>query len=260
MLESGRYVFGPGGEYRLSVAASIEARRKAWALVHDVYEQKGYVPANSPGLWYGYHDSLPDTTTFLVKRGDDVVATLTTVFDGLIGLPADELYEDTLDEMRLAGRQLCEISSLVCTERRGGSEILMHLFRAAYTTARHLEGASDFVVTVNPHHRLYYERALLFERVGEEKTYSKVAGAPAVLLRLDLKNATERYREAYGNCAGPRNLHAFFEGNVAGLCRWLSRRRAPLDWDSLREYFGIRPVALRQKTRRGVQKIALSYA
>jgi hypothetical protein len=260
MRESGRYEFGPGGQYRLSVASSITGRRKAWKLVYDVYSQKGYAPADGSDLWYSHHDSLPDTTTFLVTRGDEAVATLTTVFDGVIGLPADEVYVGRLDELRLKGRRLCEITSLACTERHGGDEVVMHLFRAAYATARYLEDATDFVITVNPHHCPYYRRVLRFEKEDEERMYSKVAGAPAVLMRLDLETAVDRYREACEIGLSRRNLHAFFEGGIDDLCRWVSRRRAPLDWDSLREYFGIRPVALQDETRRGAQKIALSYA
>jgi hypothetical protein len=246
--ESDRYVFGLECEYEITVACGIEDRCRAWRLVYGVYLEKGYAKPCAEELWYGDHDALPDTTTFLVTRSGDDIAALTTVFDGVAGLPAEGLYGNELDNLRGRGRRLCEIVSLVNTEKVSARsfEILLHLFRAAFVTARHLERATDFMITVNPHHVPYYERVLLFERVGEEKTYSKVSGAPAVLMRLDLERASERYRERYASRSGRRNLHRFFADGIPLLCRWLSRRRVPLDWGSLHEYFGI-PLLVRSE-------------
>lgn len=197
-------VFGAKGEYVIQVAQTGADRQRAWALVYEAYAAKGYAGNDPQGLWYGVHDALPETRTFLVTRGGRDVAALTLVFDSPLGLPADTLYGDELDAMRRQGRRVCEIVSLVSVEDKASRcfEVLKHMFRLAYLTAREMEDAQDFVITVNPHHAGYYEKKMLFTRRGGERRYDKVGGAPAILLHLDLVSAAARYGEAYGDEPG----------------------------------------------------------
>jgi len=233
------YTFGEENAYSIRVAASAEDRRRAWALAYGVYLSKEYAEPNRQRLWYTLHDALPDTTTFLVEKGGQAVAALTLVFDSPLGLPADDIYHDRLDDLRRQGRRLCEIVSLVSVESdlRKGVQVMKHMFKLAYLTAHHLEDATDFVITVNPRHVSFYERTLLFERAGEERLYSKVGGAPAVLLRLDLVAAWDAYRERFDGLPGERNLYRFFIDGSERLRAWLRRARRPLNRHSLQRYF-----------------------
>ena len=103
------YIFGSCGDCEIRVASSIEDRRRAWELVYRIYAEKGYAENDSQGLWYGIHDALPETTTFIVEREGEVVSALSVVFDSPLGLPSDNLYGPELDLMRGQGRRLCEI-------------------------------------------------------------------------------------------------------------------------------------------------------
>jgi hypothetical protein len=221
------YPFGAEDRYRVRVASSGEDRRAAWRLVYRAYQEQGYAAERGDGLWYGVHDLLSETTTFLVEEGDTPVAALTIVFDGPEGLPADELYRDELDALRDAGGRLCEIVSLVNIDRsrRARAEIVKQLFKLAYITARYGGCATNFVITVNPHHVPYYERVLLFDVRGEEKTYDKVGGAPAVLLHLDLVTAEAVYRERYCHLDGEKDLYRFFMRELRPIARWVARKR-----------------------------------
>ncbi|HOX06003.1 MAG TPA: radical SAM protein [Planctomycetota bacterium] len=245
---SAGYRFGADGAYSIRVAASAEDRRKAWRLAYRVYRGKDYAGPNAQELWYGLHDALPGTTTLLVERQEPAgssrtqsvpVAALTLVFDSPLGLPADELYRSELDGLRAGGRKLCEIVSLVSieTDLRRGAEIMKHLFKLAYLVAHHLEGATDFLITVNPRHVSFYKRMLLMTEAGPERAYAKVGGAPAVLLGLDLVAAWETYREHFGHLDGDRNLYRFFLDRAGELREWLRGARRPLDEASLRRYF-----------------------
>ncbi len=233
------YIFGSYGDCEIRVASSMEDRRRAWELVYRIYAEKGYADHDPEGLWYGIHDALPETTTFIVEREGELVSAMSVVFDSPLGLPADPLYGPALDRMRKQGRRLCEIVSLVSVERRQslGANILRHLFKLAYITARYLENATDFVITVNPHHVQYYEKSLLFEELAGERIYEKVCGAPAVLLRLDLATAEEVYRAQFGHLSGERNLHRFFVNRIDALKRWLQNRRRWLDEEDFEKYF-----------------------
>jgi hypothetical protein len=233
------YRFGAAGEYRARVAASAEDRQKAWGLVYRVYREKEYAPANAQGLWYGLHDALPGTTTLLVEREGQPVARLTLAFDSPLALPADAVYGPEISALRAAGRKPCEIISLVSVEGdlRRGAEIMKHLFKLAYLTARRLTDATDFLITVNPRHVSFYRRVLLLEELGPERPYGKVGGAPAVLLGLDLLGAEERYRARYGE--GPESFYRFFvnESTEPAIVSMLCRNRRPLDEPALRRFF-----------------------
>ncbi len=232
--------FGKNKEYKIQVARTIQQRQQAWALVHDAYVRKQYASPQADGLWYGLHDALPSTTTFLVTREGEAVAALTIVLDSPLQLPADELYKDELDTMRRQGRRLCEIISLVNEEpdRRLCMESLVHMFRLAYLAARKELGATDFIITVNPRHAAYYEGRLLFEQRGEERSYKKVAGAPAVLLTLNLETVRIRYARANTECHGSAIRTFILDHDAeAALGPMLKQSMTPLSHHSLRVFF-----------------------
>ncbi|MBA4386787.1 MAG: hypothetical protein C0404_02330 [Verrucomicrobia bacterium] len=215
------YRFGRNAEYKLIVARTLEERKRAWRLVYRSYLDKGYAQPDPDELWYGVYDALMQTTTFLVSRNGRDVATLTIVFDSALGLPADKLYCDELDVLRRNGRRLCEIISLVSEEsdRKQCIEVLKHMFKPAYLMACKLVDATDFIITVNPHHSSYYERKMLFRRHGDIKFYDKVNGAPAVLLILDLEEAPGRYIEHYGLETGSF-VHHFLDARTVSEAVW----------------------------------------
>lgn len=233
-LVGNSYNFGKSGEYRVAVAHTLDERKRAWALVYRVYLEKGYATPDADGLWFGLHDALPQTTTFLVTRHGVDVATISIVLDSEFGLPADGLYNDELDKMRADGRRLCEIISLVSEEadRKQCVEVLKHMFKVAWLMSCKLADATDFIITVNPHHAMYYERKLLFRRQGEIRSYGKVGGAPAVLLVLDLESAPDRYINAYGTGCGSLGHH-FLDAKTGSEAIWFLaenvRRRADDD-------------------------------
>ncbi len=183
------HVFGQDEQFRISAANSMEARRSAYELVYRLYREQEYAEPNESGMWLSIHNLMPDTVTLTVLKADETVGTLTVVFDGPLGLPCSRLYGRELNTLRETGRRPAEIISLgvVDADRRGSRDVLVKLFNYVYLVSWHLRGATDFVITVNPHHAAYYRKTLLFEDWGSERTYGKVGGAPAVLLRLNLE-------------------------------------------------------------------------
>lgn len=256
------YIFGNESEYELILATDINQRCRAWTLVHEAYQAKGYVESAADGLWYNIHDALPETKTFLVTRDGKDVATLTLVVDSPIHVPADSLYEDELDKLRAQGRRPAEIISLASkeTDRRRCIEVLRHMFRAAYQTARKIMDATDLVVTVNPHHAAYYEKRLLFVRCGEERSYEKVAGAAAVLLRLDFDRVDERYEARYGT--KPGSVYHFFctDEKIDLMLNLVRASQRPLPEASVVEYFVVNRPLLRDVAAELQEHIFGQYA
>jgi len=191
-------------------------------------------------MWLSIYDALPETTTLLVERTNTgaAVGALTVVFDSPMGLPADKLYQPELDALRSSGRKISEIISLgVAEEAQAGSEILVKIFNFVYLLSRKVRGATDFMITVNPRHVKFYEKTLLFAEAGPERSYEKVGGAPALLLRLDLAIPEERVRLEHGPAetrpARSRTLYPMFHppaaepAIVAGLARSLRPMSEP---------------------------------
>ncbi len=231
--------FGASGDCQIWAATAGVQLARAWALVYGVYLARGYAQIDKQHLWYGLHDALPETATFLAERAGQAVAALTVVPDSPCDLPADAAFAAELAELRAPGRRLCEIANLasVDSENHRGAETLNHLFKLAWLLARRLDGATDLVIRVSPQHRTLFERRLLFRTIGGERPAGGPGGSPGVLLALDLTDAEERFRRKYGS--GERSLHRFFvdPGTEPALLDWLRRCRRALTEITLRRFF-----------------------
>ena len=234
------------GQYRLRVAADLESRKKAYALVYRLYLEKGYARPDPSRMWLSAFDAIPETTTFLVERVSDneAVGALTVVLDSKVGLPADNVYAAELELLRNSGRRLAEVISLGVSENGGaGSEILVRLFNHAYLLTGKIRKATDFVVTVNPRHAKFYERSLFFSKAGPEREYGKVGGAPAVLLCLSLSVVEQEVRRAHGpekmRSAKSRTLYSmsYPEAEEGAIAAEIRRKRSPLSLTDIHRLF-----------------------
>ena len=175
----------------IGLAADTDAFDAAFRLVHDQYTWRGYMASTSSGRRLSLHHVLPSTKVFVARQHDRVIGTLTLVQDSLFGLPLDELYREEVAGLRADQRRLSEVTALATAaeSRRAGVTVLLHLMRAMVTYAMHVGGTHDLCITVNPRHVEFYRKCLRFAAIGPERSYDKVNGAPAVLLRLNLEIA-----------------------------------------------------------------------
>jgi len=195
--------FGEQDEFVLRMAVAEEDRLKAWHLVYQEYLLHGYTQPQELALRYSLHDALPDTATFLVEKSNQLIGTVTVFPDSPLGLPADETYQEEIDALRQAGRDPVEIGRLAIRQDLANDRrVLVNLLDALSLYARCVRRATDLVITVNPSHAKFYERAILFGRIGGQKDLGSVCGAAAVLLRLDLSLEEKARRWAHGE--GPR--------------------------------------------------------
>ena len=206
-----RYGFTAGGDnYQIQIAGTRELKKKAYRLMHDIYEKIGYGHPHPTRMWYSLYELLPDTVTVLVLREGEAVATMSVVFDSPFGLPDDENYADELDELRASGRKLAQIISLgVRTDVRGVTKVLVKLFNYAYFVARGLYGATDFVNTVIPRHAAFYYHKLLFQKVGETRHQPKT-GVDVVMIRLDFADAENEAHLEHGTLPGGPIHHSLY--------------------------------------------------
>ncbi len=220
------------------VATDTAVREQAYHLVYEQYLAKGYTRAKDSGLWLTLYDGLEDTTTLIIERDNEVVRTLTLVPDGPMGLPADELFQDHLDNLRLSCR-LGEVSSFAANPALDDSieSAVVLLNAGALLCARH--GLTHLVITVHPRHVSFYKRCLRFEPLGEVRSYDKVDGAPARLLVLDLRlpNRTMRGDLSVRGSLYPRFWGPADSRRIAGK---LVESHRPMSVEQLRHFFVVR--------------------
>jgi len=241
---SGGYRFGQAGRYRISVANTREARHRAWHMVYGTYRNINYVNADSSELRMVLQDASPATTTFMVEDAIDsrAMATFTLTPDSPLGLPLEAYYAAEVGALRSAGRKPCEISKLVAcspaADDQPGIEVLLNAFKLAFLTARRLEACTDFVIAVIPRHAPYYRRLLMFEPLGEARSYRSLNGLETVPMRLDLLRAEDLYREKFGRLPGPKNLYRFFINDEdPAILDWLRCERRPMSSEDFRHFF-----------------------
>ncbi|WP_041434593.1 N-acyl amino acid synthase FeeM domain-containing protein [Thermodesulfatator indicus] len=186
-------------EYRAKFASSREDFLKAFSLVYRRYLNYRLIKTNEKELFYTPYQALPDSRVCISyhKLTGQITSTATVVLDSELGLPSDSTYKAELDALRAKGRKLAEITCLAAERDLCYRNGILFVFRLLYRYAR-LKGATDFVISIHPKHRDFYEKIFLFEPIGEVKYYQNLYNAPAVLEKLDLTTVKERFYKVYG--------------------------------------------------------------
>ncbi len=176
-------------------ANTLDELGQARELVLRTYIRKGYV--QDGGLNQDRANAYRDAQTFVAKRGDSVVMTVTLVPDSPLGLPMDEIYGAEMDLLRHQRRVLAEASAFAGHECLGsqGMSCYLALARQLYFHARGA-GVDDLCIAVNPRHSAFYERVLLFEDLGDTdpRPYPRVSNHPACGKRLNVRAFEERVK------------------------------------------------------------------
>jgi len=204
----------PGPEtFRIKWAETRAELKQAFSLVHEEYVRMGYIREPNPArLHFSIHNLLPNASTLVMQKGGETVSTLSRIVDDpCFALSMDSLYHEELNVLRDEGRTICEVCALATSRSHQHSNLFMFLFRTMFVDSVN-NGMDDICIMVNPKHAAFYKTILLLEELGGVKFYPRV-GAPAVALRLDLREYEERVRYAYLGFEPRYDLHRFFYGN-----------------------------------------------
>jgi hypothetical protein len=195
-LETGIKFFK--GRCIIDVANRLILRQKAYELLYDLYSKMEIVQKKEGGLWLSIYDALPETTTFVAKNDRGCIeGALTVIFDSPLGLPADAIYKKEIDEIRNSGRQICEFVSLGISKTvKKSIKVLACLFYCGFLHAWQKNKSRELVITVHSRFENFYRRNFFFNRIGPERKYSKVNGAPTVLLKISAE-ALNRLRRTH---------------------------------------------------------------
>ncbi len=166
-------------------ACSLADLREAYALVHEVYAETGYIRPEPSRLRMRMFETSPEMATFVAKVEGRVVGVLSIVGDSAeLGLPSDTVFKTELDSLRYNGSRLCEVTNQAVADKFRKSAVATELMRCAmaHTT---IAGYDENVAAVSPSHSGFY-RLLNFRQIGTERSYSTRINDPVVALSMDV--------------------------------------------------------------------------
>jgi N-acyl amino acid synthase FeeM len=188
---------------RYCIAQTRDDLEQAFSLVYRKYLEKGYIAQGQEhGLRFTLFNTLPSTSTFVVKKKEKVAITATFILDSSLGLPMDELYKEELDGLRRSNRRIAEISQLAldndvfCEKGKRLPQFakitfVLKLFKLIFDYGSHYDKVDDFCIAIHPKHERLYGY-IGFEDLGGKRLYPSVNNAPAVAKRLDLQRVREK--------------------------------------------------------------------
>lgn len=227
------------GNYSVEFARDRADLLKAFELVHQSYMECGYIDRQEGELRVRIFDLLPGSITIVAKNDDQVVGTISVVMDSRFGLPMEEAFSEEIKTLRRRGRRIAEVTGLSIRKSHRNSRLVFDMFQllTLYLTSSPVD---DVCVAVSPPQAAFYETVLLFERMGDVRSYSSKKNDPVVGLTLPLFNYFSRLESEYSGVPYESNLYAIFysKNAIAEKMSMVSRRmREPLMPTDVLRYF-----------------------
>lgn len=171
---------------QFGVARTHREVLECWRLVHDCYSDSGLIDPNLCQVHTTHQAANFQTAVIYGRTAGRIDSTLSVIADGPLGLPLDQVYKSTLDNLRNHGRKLVEVG-LLADARSNVSKSLDQSFgtmRIGFYRALYLD--ADIVIGVHPRHVNFYLRMMGLEVIGPMSQHPKVKDRPVVPMRLDI--------------------------------------------------------------------------
>lgn len=177
------------------------ARREylgAFRLVYQAYVDAGLAKPNPFGMRVTPFQLLPSTEVMVAVRGSDVVATVSLVRDGELGLPMEAVYAAEVASLRHHGGRVAEVSCLADAHQGDDRSPAVTLrLMSLMAQCAQIRGVNQLLIAVHPRHARFYQRFTAFEPLGGLTNYQAVCNRPAVALALDLDRAPIDHPDLY---------------------------------------------------------------
>jgi predicted GNAT family N-acyltransferase len=186
------------------VAATTEADLAvARGLEHDVFAAEGFVPASDRRVIEEYTDLDAQSRWYLARRGGETAGVLRVIEPGPVPVPAVGSFAiDAAAQDLLARHRYVEIGTLALSAAERGSDVGLHLYRAALRDSMQ-DGVTVWVAVLEQWLLQRFAAAgFPFEQMGAGRYYM---GGDCLPVVLDLER-------------GLAGLHA----NQPALHRWLT--------------------------------------
>lgn len=187
------------------LTASREELESTFRLLHSAYVENGIAHPNPHGLRATPYHLSPSTEVAVAVSPGRVVCTATLVRDGPMGLPMETVYKELVEERRVRGLRLAEISCLAHAQRPA-TRYFQHVIgvMSLVAQAARRRGVDQLMLTVHPRHARFYSRYMGCELIGGLTHYETVCYQPAVALCLDMNRLAETHPHGYAKLFGER--------------------------------------------------------
>ncbi len=168
---------------------------RVYQLTYDAYVERGYCEEHPSRrlIHYPHLDRIPETTVLVAVVDGKIVGTNSWTLDGPNGLHVDKDFHAETRVVRSEGRRLAaswRIATSSCF--RAERKVVMALIQQ---TCQGIVAANvdTSIFTFNPRHERIYQRLLNMKTIATSAGTNGLRNAPAVLMRLDLKDLPERW-------------------------------------------------------------------
>jgi hypothetical protein len=167
---------------QLQAAEQLVRRRYAW---------RGYHVAFADDCEGGGPGTEGQPVTLLAEDSGKLLGTLTVRPDSPQGLLAEQGYRAEIERLRREGRRVGELIKLAVEEGVDWKAALDALVQSAYLITHVVYALTDVLIEVNPRHVRFYQRVFGFVVAAGQRICAR-AGAPSILMRLDLAQFAQR--------------------------------------------------------------------
>lgn len=178
-----------------AIATTTAEREAAFRLAYDVYLKVNMCGPNRFGMRITPYHLLPTTEVFTAALDGELVATLTLVRDGELGLPMESIFDDKVVPRRNEGLRLAEVCALAscCEDTRRRFSIYFELCRLMIQFVKHKQ-VDQVLAPVRSRHAMFYRRYMAFEPIGEPQNYPGAGNIEVQPMCLDM-HAIRKHHE-----------------------------------------------------------------
>lgn len=171
------------------IADTKELLLQSYQLVYQRYIKVGFCKNNENHIYFGMHDLLTDTRTFVAEIEGKVIATLSVILDNSSGLPCDHLFKNEVNHFRDTSKYLAEISRFAVSQdfKKYSVMIFQYLFQLLYHSYVLGTNVTDCIIMVEPRHCKLYKK-FGFNEISDIKLDTEADNAESKLMRLQLKD------------------------------------------------------------------------
>ena len=170
------------------IANTKELLLQSYQLVYKRYVDVGFCQKNENQIYFGFHDLLIDTRTFVAEIDGKVIATLSVIIDNSAGLPCEHLFKNEVNSFRDSNKKIAEISRFAVSQdfKKNSVVIFQYLFQLLYHSYVSSSNVTDCIIMVEPRHCKVYKK-FGFNEISDIKLDHDADNAESKLMRLKLK-------------------------------------------------------------------------
>lgn len=172
----------------LRLAASLDEIVQACQLVHTQYCDNGLISQTWHNVHFSLANLLPSSVTLIGKQGEQVVATLTSIFAHAPHLPSgptfEQLSDNTTDHIDVEGTKFA-VNRTSSEEHPSLASDVIKSCEQLWTAHK----VSAAYVVVHPRHVAFWKRRFGFTAISDAKPCGRVQGSPGILMKKDFSSA-----------------------------------------------------------------------